>query len=171
MIRKITRVKKLVAGVFVLFMPLSFAKTAYVDMGLAIKSTKEGVKVTSLLEKDLENARKSTKAIEESLKKDKAQLDKDMPLLSEQKRTERIQQFQKKVMESQRQVEEKKLSLQKKEDSLMVPIINKLEQIIAEVAKKEGYIIVKAKDKNTLWVSPSVDLTKKVYTRFNKQKK
>ena len=63
------------------------------------------------------------------------------------------------------------MSLQKKEDTLMAPIVKKLEKIIAEVAKKEGYTAVKAKDKNTLWVSPSVDLTKKVYTRFNKQKK
>ena len=162
--------KRIIAGILIVFMPLSFAKTAYVDMALAIKSTKQGAKVTSRLEQDLKNARKSTKVIENQLKKAKEQLDKDMPLLSEQKRAERFQQFQKKVMESQRQVEEKKQTLQQKEDQLMAPIVNKLEKVIAEVAKKEGYTIVKAKDKNTLWVSPSADLTKKVYTRFNKSK-
>ena len=160
-----------IAIIFVFFMPLSFAKTAYVDMALAIKSTKQGANVTNRLEKTLEKARKSTQAIENRLKKDRDQLDKDMPLLSEQKRAERIQQFQKKVMESQKQVEGKKHELQKLEDQLMAPIIAKLEKVIAEVAKKEGYTIVKAKDKNTLWISSSADLTKKVSTRFNKQKK
>ena len=163
--------KRSIAGIFIVFVPLSFAKTAYVDMALAIKSTKQGAKVTNRLEQDLKKAKKSTKAIEDRLKKAKDQLDKDMPLLSEQKRAERIQQFQKRVIESQRQVEEKKQTLQQKENQLMAPIVNKLEKVIAEVAKKEGYTIVKAKDKNTLWVSPSADLTKKVYTRFNKQNK
>lgn len=163
--------KKVLFGVFVCFMPLSFAKTAYVDMAMAIKNTTQGLKVTKQLERDLEKAKKSTKAIEKQLKKEKEQLDKDMPLLSEQKRAERIQQFQKRVMESQRQVEEKKMVLQKMEDRLMAPVIKRLGQVIAELAKKEGYTVVKAKGKDTLWVSPSVDLTKKVYTRFNKKQK
>ena len=68
-------------------------------------------------------------------------------------------------------MEVKKQELQKLEDQLMAPIIAKLEKAIAEVAKKEGYTVVKAKDKNTLWVSSSADLTKKVYTRFNKKNK
>lgn len=163
--------RKGIAGFFIFFMPLCFAKTGYVDMAQAIKNTKQGAKVTARLEKDLERARASTKAIEERLKKERSQLDKDIPLLSEQKRAERIQQFQKKVLESQKQVEEKKMELQKLEEKLMAPIVKKLEKVISEVAKKEGYTVVEAKDKNILWVSPSVDLTKKVYTRFNKQKK
>ena len=163
--------RKGIIGFFIFFTPLCFAKTGYVDMGQAIKNTKQGAKVTARLEKDLERARASTKAIEERLKKERNQLDKDIPLLSEQKRAERIQQFQKKVLESQKQVEEKKMELQKLEEKLMAPIVKKLEKVISEVAKKEGYTVVEAKDKNILWVSPSVDLTKKVYTRFNKQKK
>ena len=153
-----------------LIAPESFAKTAYVDMALAVKSTREGARVTSRLEKELANARKSTKAIENQLKKEKEKLDKDMPLLSEQKRAERIQLFQKKVLESQQQVEEKKAALQQKEEALMSPVVEKLKKIIAETAAKEGYTVVLAKTKDTLWVSPSIDITKKVSARFNKKK-
>ena len=163
--------RKGIISFLICFTPLCFAKTGYVDMVEAINKTKQGAKVTSRLEKDLARARQSTKAIEKRLKKEKSQLDKDIPLLSEQKRAERIQQFQKRVMESQKQVEGKKMELQKLEEQLMAPVVKKLERVISEVAIKEGYTVVEAKDKNTLWVSPSVDLTKKVYTRFNKQSK
>ena len=139
-------------------------------MASAVKNTREGARVTSRLEKELAAARKSTKAIENQLKREKEKLDKDMPLLSEQKRAERIQLFQKKVLESQQKVEEKKAALQKKEEALMSPVMEKMKKAIAETALKEGWTVVLAKTKDTLWVSPSIDITKKVSARFNKKK-
>ena len=89
-----------------------------------------------------------------------------MPLLSEDKRAQRIQEFQRRVMRSQRQMEAKKTELAKKEERLMAPIIKKMERVIAEIAKKEGFSSVKAKDKSILYVQPEHDLTKKVSGPF-----
>ena len=144
-------------------------KTGYVDMTLAIKNTKQGARVTKRLEKELEQARKSIKSMEESLQKERDRLDKDMPLLSEEKRAQRIQEFQRRVMNSQRQIEAKKESLAKKEEKLMAPIIRKMERVIADTAKKEGFDMVQSKNKTILYVQPEYDLTAKVSARFNKK--
>ena len=146
-----------------------FAKTGYVDMVKAIEYTKQGKKVKSKLEKSLAAAKKSMKSIENNLKKERSNLEKEVPLLSDEKRSQKIQQFQQKVMRSQQQAESKQLELKKLEDKLMNPVVERLRKVISSIAKKEGYEVVHNIDKSVLWVSPKLDLTKKVYTLFNKK--
>ncbi len=146
-----------------------FAKAGYVDMVKAIESTRQGKKVKSKLEKSLAQAKRSMKTMDNKLKKEKSDLEKEIPLLSDEKRAQKIQQFQQKVMRSQQEAESKQLELKKLEDKLMNPVVNRLKGVISTIAQKEGYEVVHNIDKNVLWVSPKSDLTKKVYTLFNKK--
>ena len=155
--------------VFIVMNSLAFAQTGYVNMNEAIGKTKQGQQVKRRLEKDLKKAKKSIESIEKQLKKERASLDRELPLLSEQQKAQRVQKFQQKVLGSQQQVEVKRNQLKKLEEKLMNPIVNKLEKVIGDVAKKEGYTVVKNKNQDVLWVSSKNDLTKKVYTLYNKK--
>ena len=153
------------------FSSVCFAKTGYVDMKEAIQSTRQGRRVQKKLQTDLEKVKKEISALEAGLTKERAKLEEDIPLLSEQKRAQRVQKFQQKVLESQKKAEEKKAALQKLENKLMSPVIQKLQKVIGQMAAKEGYTVVLNRDNNVLWVSPEMDMTKKVAARFNKKHK
>lgn len=154
-----------------MFSSVCFAKTGYVDMKEAIQNTRQGRRVQKQLQADLEKVKKEISALEAGLTKDRAKLEEDIPLLSEQKRAQRVQKFQQKVLESQKKAEEKKAALQKLENKLMSPVLQRLQQVIGQMAAKEGYTVVLNRDNNVLWVSPELDMTKKVVTRFNKKYK
>ena len=151
--------------------PICFAKTGYVDMKGAIQNTRQGRKVQKRLQGDLKKVKKEISALETQLTKERAKLEQDIPLLSEQKRAQRVQQFQQKVLKSQKEAEAKKVALQQLEDKLMSPIIQKIQRVISQVAAKEGYTAILNKDNNVLWVSPDLDMTKKVSAQFNKKHK
>ena len=153
------------------FSSVCFAKTGYVDMKEAIQSTRQGRRVQKQLQADLEKVKKEISALEAGLTKERAKLEEDIPLLSEQKRAQRVQKFQQKVLESQKKAEEKKAALQKLENKLMSPVLQRLQKVIGQMAAKEGYKVVLNRDNNVLWVSPELDMTKKVATRFNKKYK
>ncbi len=163
--------KYFILSLFVLVSFDVFAKDGYVDMVKAIEYTKQGKRVKSRLEKSLTKAKKSMKNIENNLKRERSNLEKEVPLLSDEKRAQKIQQFQQKVMRSQQEAELKQLELKKLEDKLMNPVVERLKGVISTVAKKEGYEVVHNIGKNVLWVSPKLNLTKKVYTLFNKKYK
>ena len=151
--------------------PFGFAKTGYVDMKEALQNTRQGRRVQKQLQADLEKVKKGIATLEAGLTKERAKLEEDIPMLSEQKRAERVQKFQQKVLESQKKAEGKKAALQKLENELMNPVIQKLQQVIGQIAAKEGYTAVLNKDSTVLWVSSDLDLTKKVSSQFNKKYK
>ena len=154
-----------------LYSSVCFAKTGYVDMKEAIQNTRQGQRVQKQLQKDLEKVKKEIAALEARLTKERAKLEEDIPLLSEQKRAQRVQKFQQQVMESQKKADEKKTALQQLENKLMNPIIQKIQKITGQIAAKEGYTVILNKDNNVLWVSSGLDVTKKVSKQFNKKYK
>ena len=148
-----------------------FAKTGYVNIGFAIEKTNQGKRVKRKVETKLKVIQKSIRAIESDLAKQRASLEKEAPTLSEQKRAQKIQRFQQNVLESQKKAEAKQLEFKKYEEQMMSPILKNMNVVIAKVAKKEGFAVVKNADASVLWVDSSLDLTKKVHSQFNKSYK
>jgi len=146
----------------------ALAKVGYVEMVQVIQKTKQGRRVQNKLEKSLSKAKKSMATIDKKLKNERRSLEKELPLLSEAKRAQKIQQFQQKVMRSQQEAEAKQLELKKLEDQLMRPVIDRVRVVLSIIAKQEGFKVIHNLDKNVLWVSPESNLTEKVYTLFNK---
>ncbi|MGI9549449.1 MAG: OmpH family outer membrane protein [Bdellovibrionales bacterium] len=163
--------KFLILSLFIFLSYDAFAKVGYVDVVKVIESTKQGKRVKARLEKNLARAKRSMKTMDENLKRERSELEKALPLLSEEKRAQKIQQFQQKVLKSQQEAEKKQLELKNLEEQLMNPVVVKIKGVIATVANKDGYEVVHNLDKNVLWVSPKSDLTKKVYSLFNKKHK
>lgn len=147
------------------------AKTAYVNLMEAFEKTKQGRRVKAQLEKTAEKAKKEFKSLELKIQKEEESLKKEAPLLSEQARAQKIQQLQQKFVNFQRDVKNKDLELQNLQNQLMNPVIERLKQVIGELAKRENYLVVENINSDVLWVSPESDLTQKVHKEFNKKYK
>ncbi len=149
----------------------SFAKTGYVDIMEAFEKTKQGRRVKAQLEKTAETAKNKFKSMELKIQKEEEALKKEAPILTEQARAEKIQQLQQKILNFQKDVKNKDMELQNLQNKLMKPIIEKLKKVSGEVAKAESYLVVENINNDILWVSPKLNLTQKVYKKYNKKYK
>ena len=149
----------------------SFSKTAYVNLMQAFEKTNQGRKVKTRLEKTANRAKAEFKSKELKLQKEEEGLKKEMALLSEQARTQKISQLQQKILNFQKEAKNKDTELQNLQNKLMNPILERLKKIIAEVAKKGSYTTVRNIGTEVLWVSPELNLTVKVYKAYNKRYK
>ena len=62
------------------------------------------------------------------------------------------------------------LEIQKKERELTLPIVTKLKEVIADIAKKEEYtMILEKSEQSVLWAKDDADLTEKVVKAFEKK--
>lgn len=164
-------IKMLLVGVIMFHSFAVFAKEGYVNIVVAIEQTKQGKKAKRKIQNKLLSIQKEVRGIETSLSKQRSSLEKEAPLLSEQKRAKKIQQFQQRVAESQKRAEAKRIELKKYEEKVMSPILKNMNKVIAKIAQKEGFTVVNNGNNSILWVHPSLDLTQKVYKAFNKSYK
>ena len=149
----------------------SFSKTGYVNLMQAFEKTNQGQKVRRQLEKTANKAKAEFKSKELKLQREEESLKKEMALLSEQARGQKISQLQQKILNFQKEAKEKDAELQNLQNKLMNPVLDRLKRVIAEAAKKESYSAVKNIGTEVLWVSPELDLTNKVYKIYNKKYK
>ena len=149
----------------------SAVKTGYVNLMAAFENTKQGRRVKNRLEKAAEKAKKQFKSMELKLQQEEEALKKEVPLLSEQARAQKIQQLQQKILNFQKEAKSKDLELQNLQNQLMGPVIENIKKVIGEVAKKESYLVIENIGSDVLWVSPDLNLTQKVYKEFNKKYK
>lgn len=149
----------------------SFSKTAYVNLMQAFENTRQGKKVKSNLEKTANKAKAEFKSKELKLQKEEESLKKEMALLSEQARAQKISRLQEKILNFQKEAKNKDVELQKLQNQLMNPVLERLKKVIGEIAKKESYTVVKDFGNEVLWISPELNLTVKVYKAYNKRYK
>ena len=149
----------------------SFSQTAYVNLMQAFEKTKQGQKIKRQLEKTANKAKAQFKTKELKLQEEEKALKKEMALLSEQARAQKISQLQQKILNFQNEAKNKDVELQNLQNKLMNPILERLKKVIGETAKKGSYTAVKNISADVLWVSPELDLTVKVYKAYNKKYK
>ena len=146
-------------------------KFGYVDMQKAITMTTAGKKAKEQLEKEFKKKQAELKDKEEDLKKMSKDLEKKSLVLSEDVKLKKQQDLQEEMLKYRELVGKSQLEIQKKERELTMPIVDKLKDIIAEIAKKEGYtMILERSEQSVLWAKDEADLTDEVVSAFEKKK-
>ncbi len=147
-------------------------KIGTVDMQQAIQGVESGKKAKAQLEKEF-NARKAElQKEEESIKKLGEAFRKQSLVLSDDARAKKQQELQERVMKFQELTARSQQEIAQKEQSLTMPIIQKLRTVITEIAKDKGYSVILEKNENTVLFSlEKDDLTEEVIKRFNSQSK
>ncbi len=147
-------------------------KIGYVDMNEALISTKAGQKADQQLQSEFKKKQKELGAKEEDIKAMLQNLKKQAMVISDEVRAQKEKALYEEQLRFQKLVAESNVGIQKREMSLKEPILDKLRDVIDDIAKKEKYdMILQKADITILWAKREFDLTDRVVKTFDNMKK
>ncbi|MBI4925215.1 MAG: OmpH family outer membrane protein, partial [Bdellovibrio sp.] len=114
-------------------------RVATVDMQKAIQNVETGKKAKSDLEKALTLKRKEIQDEEAKINKMGEEFKKQSLVMNEEARAKKQSEIQERIVKLQQLQMKSQTELQQKEQTLTAPILNKLRQIIQDIASKKGY--------------------------------
>ncbi len=146
-------------------------KLGYVDMSVAIRTTREGQSAEKQLEKEFQKKQKELEAKEGDLKTMVQNLKKQAMVISDEVRSQKEMVLQEEQLKFQKLLAESRLEMQTRERELTEPILKKLHTVIDRIAKREKYdMILQKADITILWSKPKFDLTDQVIKEFDGMK-
>ncbi len=168
---KLTRVLAfMLAFGFSLFAAAAEMKVAVVDLPTAIQSTTEGKKIKKLLEDEFNKKKKDLEKRYTDINKMQADFDKKSLVLTEDARVKKQQEIDAEKNEFMQLKEKNLQELAKRDRELSQPLIKKLNEVIAEIAKKDGYTVILHKnEQNLVWASKEIDITEAVIKALEKK--
>ena len=144
---------------------------ATVDMQGAIQSVEEGKKARAELEAAFNKKKKELQKEEADIKKMHEDLQKQSLVMNEQALAKKQAEIQQRIMKFQETTARSQMEIQKREQELTAPIVKKMRDVIASLAKEKGYTLVLEKnDTNVLYSLEQDDLTQEVVKKFNSAK-
>ena len=149
---------------------LAQVKIGVVDIQLAISSTKEGKRAKSKLEKLTKKKQKELDDKVEAVKALEDEMQKQMPLLSEDGKKDMLEKYRKEMLELQKLYVDNQTDLAKKKGELLEPILKKLNDVIQDIALSDGYsLILDRTVGSVLYHQPATDLTPLVIQKYNQE--
>ena len=146
-------------------------KMGFVDMQKAIQETAAGKKAKKDLEDEFNKKKKELEKKEADLKKMNDDLEKKSLVLTDEVKQKKAQELQQEMLKYREVVAKSQMEIQKKERDLTAPIVQKLRDIVDEIAKKEGFTMVLEKsEQSVLWAKKDLDLTDRVIKEADKKK-
>lgn len=146
-------------------------KIGIVDIPKAIQATKDGQKIKKQLEEDYNKRKSDMDKRAKDISQMQADFEKKSLVLSDEARLKKQQEIEEergKFME----LREKNLQeLAKRDRELSQPMLKKLNDVINEIAKKDGFTaIFHRNDQNLVWATQEIDITDQVVKALEKAK-
>lgn len=159
-----------IAAVVFSFVAQAEVKIGIVDIPKAIQATKDGQKIKKELEEDYNKRKADLEKRVKDIGKMQADFDKKSLVLSDEARAKKQQEIEAEKAKYMELREKNLQDLSKKDRELSQPMIKKLNTVIGEIAKKEGYTVIMHKnDQNLVWASPDSDITDQVIKALEKK--
>jgi len=159
----------LVASLLAVYASASAAKAqkiGYVDVQRAIQETEEGKAARNRLKGEFEQRRAQIDKKSQDLEKLQQEYDKQQAVLSDDAKKKKQEEFQKLLIDTRKSATELQEDLAGKEQQAMASILQKLNQVVAEIAERESLSFVM--DKASLLYGPqAADITNEVVRRYN----
>ena len=138
-------------------------KIGTIDMQKAIQTSESGKKAKAELETAFNKKKKELQTEEATLKKMQEDFQKKQAALSESAKKDQQAKMQERFMKYQELLQKSQSEIQKREQEMSAPIIAKIREKVAEIAKKKGYSLVLEKNENVVIFSVEKDdLTEEV---------
>jgi outer membrane protein len=146
-------------------------KIAFVDLRQALGETTEGkaamkklTKLKDKMQKQIEGQEKKIMAVKETLEKQQAVLTKEALQKKAEEYYRMVNELQQSYMQSQRE-------LQGKEAEFTQGILVKMQKILAQIGKSEGYTMIYDRSSGAVvWAPSHLDLTDKLIQMYNAQR-
>jgi outer membrane protein len=142
-------------------------KIAYVDLQRALLEVDEGKAAKSKLKAEFDRKQKALDAEQDSLKKDKEDLDKRSTVMTDDARREAEAKLQARLMDVTNHWQGMQKELGEQERQLTSGIFEKMQGVIAEIAQAEGLTFVFDRNAGLVYAPPSLDLTNELVRRYN----
>lgn len=156
----------LASGLFAPHAASGEAKLAFVDVQRAVMATEDGMRAQATLKKLFDRRQADLDGKQTELAKMRDDIEKQQRVVSREALQKRMEDWQQRMVKLQTDFVEYNKELQKKQGELTAPIIRKLVETIARLAKKNGYEAVLDKQA-TAYVRPDLDLTEQVIQLYN----
>lgn len=142
------------------------SKIAIVDVQHAVMSTEDGIRAQATLKKVFDKRQADLDAKQAELARARDDIEKQSRVLSREALQKRMEDWQQRMVKLQTDFVEYNKELQKRQAELTAPIIRKMMETIARLAKKNGYEVVLDKQAAP-YVRPDLDLTEQVIQMYN----
>lgn len=142
------------------------SRIAVVDVQHAVLATEDGMRAQATLKKLFDKRQADLDAKQAELRRMQDDIEKQQRVLSREALQKRTEDWQRRMLQLQNDFIENQKELQKKQGELTAPIIKKLIDTIARLAKKNGYEMVLDKQAAP-YVRPDLDMTDQVIQLYN----
>jgi outer membrane protein len=159
----------LVAMMLAVAAPKLYAQVrlAVVDMQRAILETEEGRRAKNQLKKLFESRQEQLNDRQESLKRLKADLEKQERVLSRDALQKRMSEYQEQLVSLQKNYMEYQQELAQREAALTKEILVNLQGVVRQIGTAEGYTAI-FDQSGIVWAPTHIDLTDRVIAEFNR---
>lgn len=145
-------------------------KLGYVDLQKALQEVAEGRDAKARLKSDLDHGKAELDSEQRKLRDDKAVLDKQASMMSEEVRAQKFTEWQQRLVSATQKAEKKQQELAEKERSEMRKIFDKMDPIIAAIAQRDGLAMVFEKtDSGLVYAPSSMDVTNELVRTYNEK--
>ena len=143
-------------------------RLAVVDMQRAILETEEGRRAKNQLKRLFESRQEQLNDRQESLKRLKADLEKQERVLSRDALQKRMSEYQEQLVSLQKNYMEYQQELAQREAELTKQILVNLQGVVRQIGTAEGYTAI-FDQSGIVWAPTHIDLTDRVIAEFNRE--
>ena len=143
-------------------------KIGFVDFARALNEVEDGKVARAQIKKDFDQKQKSLNDMQADLKKAKDDFDKQAVVMAEGAKREKQADLDRRIMELQNRYMQMQQELSGKEREIMRGIVDKMTQVVHEIADAEGFTYVFEKnDAGLIHAPPANDLTNELVRKYN----
>lgn len=118
------------------------ARIAVISIQEVLEKSTAGRAARSQIEAEIEKQRAALQGEQKALEEMRQEIEKKSSVWSDQARSEKEREFQRRLRAFEGLNEDAQVAVQQKEKTLMEPILNKLDEVMAELGKKEKYDLI-----------------------------
>jgi outer membrane protein len=144
-------------------------KVGYVDLQRALSEVEEARAAKARLQSSVNAKQKELEKEQDALRKEKDTLDKQLSTMNDEARRAKQTEFEGKYLALMQKLERSKAELAETEQKELQPILARMQQVIGQVAQREGLTLVLDKNSGLLYAPPSLELTNEVVRLYNDQ--
>ncbi|HKC58839.1 MAG TPA: OmpH family outer membrane protein [Myxococcales bacterium] len=141
-------------------------KLAYVDVQRAIQETEEGKTARARLKGEFDQRKSQIDKKSADLEKMQQDYEKQLPVLSDDAKRKKQEEFQKALLDARKSASDLQEDMNRQEQLAMANILQRLQQVVAEIAERESLSFVMDKG-SLLYGPPAADITNEVVRRYN----
>ncbi|HBE02605.1 MAG: hypothetical protein A2096_03835 [Spirochaetes bacterium GWF1_41_5] len=154
-----------------LLLPKKITKVGYIDIQKIINKVVTDQNLRSILENRRSDYLKNADRIAQEIQRLKERLNTEGTSLTEERRTQILEEITFKEDELKQYLEEANKELSGKESELTYTLLKQIYQYIKKTAQTEGYTIIMEKNSSLIFADDEFDITSKVIEELDKVKK